>query len=99
VDVFANSSTSEGVSLTILEAMAAGVPIVATAVGGTPEVVDAASGLLVPARDPEAFARAIRRLSDDHDLRATMARAARARVEAHFTLTRMVNDYRGEYVR
>ncbi len=53
-DLYVNSSISEGISLTILEAMAAGLPVVATAVGGTPEIVDTACGRLVPARDPGA---------------------------------------------
>jgi glycosyltransferase involved in cell wall biosynthesis len=96
-DVFANSSTSEGVSLTILEAMAAGLPVVATAVGGTPEVVDASSGCLVPPRDPVALAAAIRSLAKDVSRRATLGRAGRQRVAAHFTLERMVEDYRKAY--
>ncbi len=56
MDVYVNSSISEGISLTILEAMAAGVPVVATAVGGTPEIVTDEVGRLVPARDPSALA-------------------------------------------
>ena len=96
-DVFANSSTSEGVSLTILEAMAAGLPVVATAVGGTPEVVDAASGCLVPPRDPVALAAAIRGLARDAARRLSLGQAGRARVQAHFTLDRMVEDYRKAY--
>ncbi len=61
-DAYVNSSISEGVSLTILEAMAAGLPVVATRVGGTPEVVTPETGVLVPARDPGALARALDRL-------------------------------------
>jgi glycosyltransferase involved in cell wall biosynthesis len=96
-DVFANSSTSEGVSLTILEAMAAGLPVVATAVGGTPEVVDASTGYLVPPRDPVALAAAIRSLAKDVPRRATLGRAGRQRVATSFTLDRMVEDYRKAY--
>ena len=64
LDVFVNCSISEGISLTILEAMAAGVPVVATAVGGTPEIVTDEVGRLVPARDPSALAAALDALAD-----------------------------------
>ena len=60
-DVYVNCSISEGVSLTILEAMAAGLPVIATRVGGTPEVVDDRCGRLVPARDAAALSRGARR--------------------------------------
>jgi glycosyltransferase involved in cell wall biosynthesis len=64
-DVFLNSSVHEGVSLTILEAMAAGLPVVATAVGGTPEVVvHGETGMLVPSRSPEPFRRHARRTDE-----------------------------------
>jgi glycosyltransferase involved in cell wall biosynthesis len=96
-DVFANSSTSEGVSLTILEAMAAGLPVVATAVGGTPEVLDEAIGRLVPARNPGALAAAIRVLAEDAVLRQNLGRTARRRVEARFALDRMVREYADVY--
>ena len=59
LDVYVNCSISEGISLTILEAMAAGVPVVATAVGGTPEIVTDQVGRLVPARDASALADAL----------------------------------------
>ena len=96
-DVYANSSISEGISLTILEAMAAGLPIVATSVGGTPEIVDATCGRLVPARDAESLGSMLASLAADPTLRATLGREARARVEQHFTLDRMVREYRAAY--
>ena len=78
-DVYANSSISEGVSLTILEAMAAGLPVVATAVGGTPEVVTEDCGVLVPSRHPEALADAIYELGESAGRRRSWAPpAARA---------------------
>jgi glycosyltransferase involved in cell wall biosynthesis len=96
-DLYANSSISEGISLTILEAMAAGLPVVATRVGGTPEIVDATCGRLVPSRDPDALAGALAALAADDTLRQTLGRLARARVEEHFTLDRMVREYRDVY--
>jgi glycosyltransferase involved in cell wall biosynthesis len=98
-DVYANSSVSEGVSLTILEAMAAGLPVVATAVGGTPEVVDESCGRLVPPRSARAMADAIMALAESPALRRDLGRAARARVEDRFTIDRMVADYRAVYER
>jgi glycosyltransferase involved in cell wall biosynthesis len=96
-DIYANSSITEGVSLTILEAMAATLPIVATGVGGTPEVIDESCGCLVPARQPEAMAAVLGRLAADPALRASLGAAARARVERRFTLDRMVAEYRALY--
>jgi len=99
-DVYVNSSISEGVSITILEAMAAGVPIVATAVGGTPEVLaDACTGLLVSSRAPDALASAIIGLAQDPALRARLRSAARRRLEQSFTIDRMVDDYARTYRR
>jgi glycosyltransferase involved in cell wall biosynthesis len=98
-DLYANSSISEGVSLTILEAMAAGLPVVATAVGGTPEVVDAASGRLVPARDAARLADALEVFRSDPRLRRQTGASARRRSELHFTIDRMVADYRRVYER
>ena len=96
-DIYANSSISEGISLTILEAMAAALPVIATGVGGTPEIVDATCGRLVPSRDPDALARTLAALAADPTLRQTLGRHARARVEQHFTLDRMVREYRDAY--
>jgi glycosyltransferase involved in cell wall biosynthesis len=98
LDVFVNCSTSEGVSLTILEAMASAVPVIATAVGGTPEVVvDGVSGVLVPARTPDRLAEAIDRLAASPAERRSLAAAGRARVEQFFSLDRMIADYRAIY--
>jgi len=97
-DVYANSSISEGVSLTILEAMAAGLPVVATNVGGTPEVVAPDSGVLVPARDPHALASAIGTLGTNAARRQALGGAARRRGEQRFTLDRMIEQYRNAYM-
>ncbi len=96
-DVYANSSISEGISLTVLEAMAAGLPIVATRVGGTPEIVDTSCGRLVPSRAPETLAASLSELAADPALRAELGRVARARVERRFTLDRMIAEYRDAY--
>ena len=96
-DVYVNSSISEGVSLTILEAMAAALPIVATKVGGTPEVVHESCGRLIAPRSPAPLAGALLELSNSAALRDRLGREARRRVEATFSLDRMVREYREVY--
>ena len=84
-------SSSEGMPGTLMEAMAMGVPVVGTDVGGTNElVVDGESGLLVPAYDPPALARTLARLLDDPDLRARIGAGGRRRMEERFSLEVMV---------
>ena len=96
-DVYLNTSTYEGVSLTILEAMAASLPVIATPVGGNPEVViDQETGLLVPAR-ADAIADAISLLWLDPRRRGLMGDAGRQRVIRHFSIARMVDDYASAY--
>jgi len=86
-------SLSEGLSNAVLESMAAGVPVVATAVGGNPEAVQhGVSGLLVPPRDAAALARAICALLEDRELAARMGEAGRQRVVERFSHERMVRD-------
>jgi glycosyltransferase involved in cell wall biosynthesis len=97
-DLYVNSSISEGISVTILEAMAACVPVVATRVGGNPEIVaEGVNGFLVPARSPMALAGAMRRLADTPGARETFARAGRRTVERDFRIDAMVNKYAGIY--
>jgi glycosyltransferase involved in cell wall biosynthesis len=84
-------SLSEGLSNTVLESMAAGVPVVATAVGGTPEAIeDGVSGLLVPARDPKALAAAIAALLANPERARALGEAGRRRVAERFSLDVMV---------
>jgi glycosyltransferase involved in cell wall biosynthesis len=96
-DTYVNCSTSEGVSLTILEAMAAALPVIVTAVGGTPEVVTPECGLLIPPRDPAALAAAIRALQADPAAARIRGLTGRARVERVFSIDRMVADYADVY--
>jgi glycosyltransferase involved in cell wall biosynthesis len=87
IDVFVLPSLMEGHPLAILEAMAAGKPVVATRVGGNPEAVeDGVTGLLVPSRDPVALGRAITTLLRDPDRARRMGREGRRRVEERFSL-------------
>lgn len=86
-DVFALSSLHEGVPMVLLEAMALGVPIVASHVGGISEILEESrEAVLVPAKDPEALARAIGVLAASSELRAELTRAARGRVETQFSI-------------
>lgn len=86
-DVFCLPSTAEGMPLVVLEAMAQAKPVVATAVGGTPElVVDGETGLLVPPNDVEALTSALKGLLEDPDRARRMGEAGRSRVEREFSL-------------
>jgi glycosyltransferase involved in cell wall biosynthesis len=93
-DIFTLTSISEAASLTLLEAMAAGLPIVATAVGGTPELVrDGREALLVPRGDHVAAATALRTVLQDPALATRLGEAARARVRARFRLDDTIANY------
>ena len=99
-DIFVMSSVTEGLGTSLLDAMACEKPIVATGVGGMPEVVvDGKTGLVVPPRDPEAMAEAIVRLLTDEPARRAMGAAGEARVRERFSAERMVQDTLAEYRR
>jgi len=99
-DVFVLSSTSEGMPLVILEAMAASRPVVTTYCGGPAEVVvENESGFIVPIGDIQALADRILRLLRDPALATRMGAAGRARVEQMFTLDKMVGAYENLYER
>ena len=92
-DVFVMSSVTEGLGTSLLDAMACGRPVVATDVGGIPEVVvDGETGMLVPARDPEAIATALRRILSDRALREQMGAAGLARVRTVFSAEHMIRN-------
>jgi sugar transferase (PEP-CTERM/EpsH1 system associated) len=98
LDCFALPSLAEGISNTVLEAMASGLPVVATAVGGNGELVeDERTGKLVPSADPIALARAIATYARDRGAARAAGRAGRRRVEALFSLDAMVSRYQQLY--
>jgi glycosyltransferase involved in cell wall biosynthesis len=97
-DIFAMPSRVEPFGLAIAEAMRAVLPVVASNVGGIPEVVaDGETGILVPRDDVDALASALRRLLDDPNLRARMGEAGERRFAECFTLDRMVASYEALY--
>jgi colanic acid/amylovoran biosynthesis glycosyltransferase len=97
-DVFFHASLIEGLPNVVLEAMACGLPVVATDVGGTREAVtDGVEGLVVPPREPRAAMVALARLWRDPALRARMGAAARSRIERDFTLDEQTRRYEALY--
>lgn len=95
---FVSSSLTEGISLTLLEAMAVGLPVVATSVGGNSEIVaDGVTGQLVPPADPDSLAKAIVSLCRNESRWPALGQAGRDRVAEHFEVRRMVSDYEHLY--
>ena len=93
-------SLSEGTSNTLLESMAAGIPVIATRVGGNPEVIeDGVSGLLVPPRDSAALAAATGRLLEDEDLALRLGQAGMRRVSELFSIEGSVHQTEHLYQR
>jgi len=98
LDLYVLSSTTEGISLTLLEAMATKLPIVATNVGGNPEVViDGETGYLVPPQNPEEMAKKLLLLINDKNLRRQMGEKGRERVIANFSIKETAKKYEELY--
>jgi len=91
-DVAVLSSDNEGTPVSLIEAGAAGLPAVATDVGGVGEVVGEETGILVPPGDPSALAGALRQMADDPERRRTYGRAARSRVTERYGAARLIGD-------
>jgi glycosyltransferase involved in cell wall biosynthesis len=100
LDVFLLSSEFEGLPLALLEAMAGGLPVVATAVGGVPEAIESGThGLLVPFGAPALLSQAVSRLLGDPELRARLGENARERVRRDFSVERMARELETIYGR
>lgn len=101
LDVFvSNSSHNEGMSNAILEALACAIPVVATRVAASPELLDEGSaGLLISPRDPDALATALRQLVDKPELRKLLSQAGRQRIEDRYGIGSMVESYGRLYLR
>jgi sugar transferase (PEP-CTERM/EpsH1 system associated) len=97
MDVYVLPSLAEGISNALLEAMASGLPVIATNVGGNPEVVDRDSGLLFRAGDAGELAKHLQLLRTDRERRLDLAQAARRRIMAYFSIESMLRNYTGIY--
>jgi glycosyltransferase involved in cell wall biosynthesis len=98
MDAFVLPSISEGMSNTLLEAMATGLPVIATSVGGNSEVLEhERSGWLLTPRDADALASHLALIASQESLRAQFGAAARKRVVELFSLERMLKDYGNLY--
>ncbi len=96
--LFVSSSSTEGISLTLLEALAVGLPIITTDVGGNPEIIEQdVTGYLVPSGNPQQLAEAICSHLEHPETWDTMANAGRTSVEKKFHINRMIKDYEDLY--
>jgi glycosyltransferase involved in cell wall biosynthesis len=96
--IFILSTHYEGLPISILEAMRAGLPVVATSVNGIPEeVVDGKTGLLAPHQDVKALANALHILTNSPEIRQQMGKESREKFEQEFTVDRMITEIRAIY--
>jgi glycosyltransferase involved in cell wall biosynthesis len=92
-DIYACSSFSEGTSMTILEAMACGLPIVASAVGGNTQLVDRSNGVLFELEDEGCFVQGVTALLKDRSEASAMGRKSRERAERNYSVDNMIRQY------
>jgi glycosyltransferase involved in cell wall biosynthesis len=98
LDVFVLSSSTEGFSIATIQAMATGIPVVATRCGGPEEILSADEyGLLVPAADADALASALIALIDSPEKRRTFATAGRGLARKRFDMAHMLSEYQALY--
>ncbi len=98
LDIFVLPSHNEGVSLAVLEAMAAGLPVIVSEVGGLPEIVKhEETGLLIPPKDPEALARSLARLLENPELAHRLGQKAREHVQEKYSLERLAQVVNAMY--
>ena len=93
LDVFVLSSQTEGFSIACVEAMACGIPVVATRSGGPEQILEGDAGLLVPTGDPDSLARAVERIISSKELAATLTARGTMRVHEHYSLSTMLSRY------
>lgn len=94
IDLYLNTSIHEGIPMTILEALARGIPVIAPAVGGITEIItNGVEGFLVESRNPDAFAEKCLLLRENKELREKMSKAARGRANQAFSSERMAENY------
>ena len=94
LDLLVHPALQEGLGVAVLEAMSAGVPVVASNAGGIPDIIEhERSGLLVAAGDPHALRGVVLRMLGDEALRVRLARAGRERVKTRFSVQRMSRRY------
>ncbi len=96
-DLFVSASHWEGLPLSVLEAMSASLPVIATSVGDVPQVVVAETGMVVPPHDPAALANAIRLLLDNPARRATLGKNAQLHVARHYSIKPWFERYQALY--
>jgi len=97
MDVFVLPSISEGCPIVLLEAMSMGLPVVATRVGGVPEVINGKAGLIVPLRNSKDIADSVYYLLSHHNVRIKIGRNGRKRVERMFSLDKCVESHKKVY--
>ena len=98
-DVYVNSSLSEAMSMSILEAMAVGLPVIATDVGDNAQLIDSKDpcGIVIPPADPDRLSEAMERIIANHDFRLSLGRKAKERHASRYSLQSMIRSYESLY--